>query len=192
MTQARIPLLDADSQLDPKQRQVVEGILGRRGGRVPGPFRFTLHCPEITEVMHPLGEVLRLKTTFPLRLSELAIITTSRAWDCDYVFQAHAKIAIENGLSRTVAEAIANGERPRFDREDEEALYQYCTELLASHEIGDATYERARAMFGVEKLVELTLLIGYYSMVSMTLLAHRMPLPQGVQPPLRKRERGES
>lgn len=187
MPQARIPLLDADSNLDAAQKRVVDAILGRRGGRIPGPFRLTLHCPDITEVMHPLGEMLRLKTTFPLRLSELAIIVTARAWDCDYVFQAHAKIAIENGLSPAVAEAIAKGGRPAFDKDDEAALYDYCTELFEKHEIGDATYERARALFGEQKLVEVTLLTGYYGMVAMTLIAHRMPLPAGVEPPLAKR-----
>ena len=187
MSKARIPLIDVDSNLDPAQKRVVDAILGRRGGRIPGPFRMTLHCPEITEVMHPLGEALRLKTTFPLRLSELAIIITARAWDCDYVFNAHAKIAIENGLAPAVAEAIARNERPKFDKEDEEVLYDYCAELFENHSISDGTYERARALFDVPKLVELTALTGYYGMVSMTLLAHRMPLPEGVKPPLAKR-----
>jgi 4-carboxymuconolactone decarboxylase len=187
MTQARIPLLDVDSDFNEQQTRVVNAILGRRGGRIPGPFRMTLHCPEITEAMHPLGETLRLKTTFPLRLSELAIIITARAWDCDYVFQAHAKIAIDNGLSHEIAASIARGERPSFLNEDEEALYDYCSELFQQHDISDATYARAQKLFATEKLVELTLLTGYYGMVSMTLLAHRMPLPAGVQPPLAKR-----
>jgi 4-carboxymuconolactone decarboxylase len=189
MTQPRIPLLDLDSNFSPEQQRVVDALVGRRGGRIPGPFRFMLHCPEITEAMHPLGETLRLKTTFPLRLSELAIIVTARAWDCDYVFQAHAKIAIENGLAAGVAETIAKGERPSFGKDDEKAVYDYCSELFENHEVSDATYERARKLFGEQKLVELTLLIGYYGMVSMTLLAHRMPLPDGVEPPLAKRNK---
>lgn len=188
MTQARIPLLDVGSEFTADQQRVVDGLLGRRGGRVPGPFKFTLHCPEITEAMHPLGETLRLKTTFPLRLSELAIIVTARAWDCDYVFQAHAKIAVENGLAPAIAETIARGELPAFTNDDEKAVYDYCSELFERHEVTDATYERARALFGDAKLVELTLLSGYYGMVSMTLLAHRMPLPKGVEPPLAKRK----
>ena len=39
-------------------------------------------------------------------------------------------------------------------------------------------------MYGVEKAVELSALIGYYSMVAMTLNAHQIPLPDGVAPPL--------
>ena len=77
---------------------------------------------------------------------------------------------------------------PAFEKEDEEALYDYCTELFRNHAIGDATYERAKKLFGVPGVVELTALIGYYGMVAMTLLAHEMPLPQGVKPPLAKRK----
>ena len=183
---ARIPLIEADGDLNPEQKRVVEALLGRRGGRIPGPFRLSLHCPELTEVWHPLGETLRLKSSFPLRLSEFAIIITARAWDCDYVFQAHEKIARENGLAQAVVDSVAKGERPKFEKEDEEALYDYCTELFEKHAISDKTYDRAKALFGVPRIVELTALIGYYGMVAMTLLAHQMPLPTGVKPPLAK------
>lgn len=183
----RIPLLNTDSNLNAEQRRVVEGILGRRGGRIPGPYRFSLHCPELTETWHPLGEVLRLKSTFPLRLSELAILITAREWDCDYVFQAHSKYALEGGLAQATVDALAANTRPTFDKEDEEALYDYCTELFRKHAISDDSHARATALFGVPGVVELTALIGYYGMVAMTILAHQMPLPEGVKPPLAKR-----
>jgi len=35
--------------------------------------------------------------------------------------------------------------------------------------------------------VELTALVGYYSMVAMTLNAHEIPLPAGAEPPLPRR-----
>jgi 4-carboxymuconolactone decarboxylase len=184
----RIPLITPESDLSAEQKRVVEGILGRRGGRIPGPYRFSLHCPEITELWHPLGEVLRLRSTFPLRLSELAIIVTARAWDCDYVFQAHAKNGIDNGLSQAVVDALARNERPAFDKEDEEAIYDYLMELHAKHAISDKTHARAKALFGIPGIVELTALSGYYGMVAMTLLAHEMPLPEGVKPPLKPRK----
>jgi 4-carboxymuconolactone decarboxylase len=37
--------------------------------------------------------------------------------------------------------------------------------------------------WGVVGVVELTALIGYYTMVAMTLNAHEFPLPAGVAPP---------
>jgi 4-carboxymuconolactone decarboxylase len=181
---ARIPLITPESDLNPEQKRVLQGLLGRRGGRIPGPYRFTLHCPEITELMHPFGEALRMRSTFPLRLSELAIIVTARMWDCDYVFQAHAPNAVKNGLPQSVVDGLARNERPAFDKEDEEAIYDYLSELFQKHAISDKTHARAKALFGVPGIVELTALSGYYGLVSMMLLAHEMPLPEGVMAPL--------
>ena len=171
----RIPLITENSNLTPEQRRVVDGILGRRGGRIPGPYRFALHCPEVTEAWHPLGEVLRLKSSFPLRLSELTIILAARAMDCDYVFNAHAPIALKDGLSQAVVDALVRGERPRFEKADEEAIHDYCMELHGKHAISDKAYNRALEQFGAPGVVELTALFGYYVMVAMTLLAHDMP-----------------
>jgi 4-carboxymuconolactone decarboxylase len=173
----RIPLISPESELTPEQRRVVDGILGKRGGRIPAPYRLSLHCPELTEAWHPLGERLHLKSRFPLRFSELAIAVTARAWDCDYVFQAHAPIAVKAGLPQSIVDAMVCGERPVFENPDEEALYDFSMELFARHAVSDKTYKRVLDLFGVPGVVELTALIGYYSMVTMTLLAHDMPLP---------------
>ena len=185
----RIPIITPESDLSPEQKRVLQGLLGRRGGRIPGPYRFGLHCPEVTELWHPLGEALRLRSTFPLRLSEWIIIVTARMWDCDYIFNAHAKNGIDNGLAQSVVDALARNERPKFEKEDEEAIYDYLTELFENHKIGDKSHERARNLFGVPGVVELTALSGYYGMVAMTLLAHEMPLPEGAKPPLTPRRR---
>jgi len=182
----RIPLISENSDLSAEQRRVVDGILGRRGGRIPGPYRLSLHCPELTEVWHPLGEMLRLKSSFPLRLSELAILIAARGWDCDYVFNAHTSHALKGGLGQSVIDAIAAGERPVFDQADEEAIYDFGMELFKNRAVSPKTYQRALDQFGVAGVVELAALIGYYAMVAMSLIAHEMPLPEGAKPPLRK------
>ena len=184
-TMPRIPLLSPEGDLTLEQRRAAKAILERRGEqRIPGPYRFFLHCPELAEILDPVGELLRLKSGFPLRLSELAILITARTWDCDYVFQAHAPHALKGGLTQSVIDALARGERPAFDRSDEEVFYDYCTELFERHAVSDKSYARAFELFGIPGVVELTALIGYFSMVAMTLLAHDMPLPAGVRPPL--------
>ncbi len=184
---ARIPLISEKDELTLDQRRVVDAILGKRGGRIPGPFRMSLHCPALTEVWHPLGETLRLKSNFPLRLSELTIVLAARCMDCDYVFNSHAPIAIGDGLPQPVVAALQKGVRPAFGKPDEEAIYDYCSELHEKHAISDRTYARAKELFGVPGVVELTALFGYYTMVAMTILAHQMPLPDGAKFRLEKK-----
>jgi 4-carboxymuconolactone decarboxylase len=184
----RIPLISPESDLSPEQRRVVDAILGKRGGKIPGPFRLSLHCPAVTEVWHPLGETLRLKSSFPLRLSELGILMAARCMDCDYVFNAHAAIALEGGLPQAVVEALQADSRPAFAKPDEEAIYDYCRELHERHAVSDKTYARALELFGAPGVVELTALFGYYTMVSMTILAHQMPVPGDARFRLTKRD----
>jgi len=174
---ARIPIITPESDLNAEQRRVLEGLLGRRGGRIPGPYRFTLHCPEITELMHPFGELLRLRSSFPLNVSEMAICATARGWDSDYIFTSHSQGALKAGVNPAVIDAIQRGERPAFEKKDEEAVYDFASELVVNRKISDATYKRVLDMYGVEKAVELSALIGYYSLVACTILAHEMPLP---------------
>jgi 4-carboxymuconolactone decarboxylase len=47
-----------------------------------------------------------------------------------------------------------------------------------------ARYDAVRAAWHDVGVVELTALIGYYTMVAMTLNAHEIPLPSGVAAPL--------
>ena len=164
----------------------MDKILGTRGGKVPGPYRFSLHCPEITEVWAPLGETMRLHSSFPPRLQEFVIIITARHWDCNYVFHSHFGHAVKDGLPAAAVDAMRRGDRPSLDKEDEAVFYAYCTELLEQHKVSDQTYERAQALFGIPGVVELTALIGYYSMVCMTVIAHQMPVSSEAMPLIKK------
>jgi 4-carboxymuconolactone decarboxylase len=63
------------------------------------------------------------------------------------------------------------------------AVYDYAAELQERRVVSEETYRRALALWGVVGVVELTALIGYYTMVAMTLNAHEFALPAGVEPP---------
>ncbi len=60
----------------------------------------------------------------------------------------------------------------------------YAIELLRDHRAGEATYRRIFAAHGAAGIVALTALIGYYSMVALTLHAHEIGVPDGATPPL--------
>ena len=60
-------------------------------------------------------------------------------------------------------------------------------ELTRDGHVQQATYDAVLRDWGAGGVVELTALIGYYTMVAMTLNAHEIPLPAGVEPPLADR-----
>ena len=51
------------------------------------------------------------------------------------------------------------------------------------HFVGDALFERAKATFGEQGVVDLIGVSGYYTLVSMVLNVAEIPLPAGVPSP---------
>jgi len=179
----RIPILKQE-ELTPEQCRVYEAIVGTRRGKLPAPYQLTLHCPEFTDRWQRVGSWLRSETGLLPTLCELAILITARHWDCQYVWHAHAPHALDAGLPSTVVDAIRNGQRPTFSDSKQEAVYDYCSELLETRCVSDSSYRCTLGMFGTTGTVALTGLVGYYVMVAMALNAHQYPLPEGISPPL--------
>ena len=68
---------------------------------------------------------------------------------------------------------------------DEETVYNFVSEMLATGSVSDQTFQRVKDAFGERGVVELVGAVGYYSLVSMTLNVAQVPLPAGVTPPLK-------
>jgi hypothetical protein len=59
-----------------------------------------------------MGDYLRLKPSIGSKLSKLIILVTAREWTQDYEWYAHAPIALKQGISQGIIDAIAAGQRP--------------------------------------------------------------------------------
>jgi 4-carboxymuconolactone decarboxylase len=68
--------------------------------------------------------------------------------------------------------------------EDEEAIYNFCTELQRNRSVSDATYARMVSKFGEQGVIDTIGISGWYTLVAMVLNTSRTPLPSGVTPPL--------
>ena len=180
---ARIPLPTPEI-LTPEQRRVYDAVVSGPRGALRGPLRAALHRPELADKWQQLGELLRYRTSLPPHLSELAILVTARHCDCQLEWLIHAEMARNAGLAEAIIETIRT--RRPVDRIDqaERDVYSYAEELNRTNTVSDETHRRVRERFGTVGVVELTALIGYYTMVAMTLNAHEIPLPDGVAPPL--------
>ena len=69
---------------------------------------------------------------------------------------------------------------------NEEALYDFCTELLQNRSVSDATYARAVAKFGERALLDTIGLMGHYSLIGMVLNTARTPVAPGGPPVLER------
>jgi 4-carboxymuconolactone decarboxylase len=184
----RFPTLAPD-QMTPAQRKVADAILAGPRKGLGGPFNTWLRSPELADRLQQVGEHLRFHSSIPPRLNEFAILLTARAWDADYEWSAHYPLAIKAGLSPAIAADVAGGRRPAGMAADETAVYDFVTELRATHRVGDATFAAAQAVLGDQGIVDLVALSGYYDLVSMTLNTAQVVAPKdGPQlPPPAKR-----
>lgn len=181
---SRIPLPPPE-ELTPEQRRVYDAVVAGPRGTVIGPLRAAIHNPELADRWQQLGEVLRYNTSLDPRHKELAIIVTARRWNSQIEWHVHAAAAAKAGLDEYVIEALKIAQAPEFEDEADAAIYEFAREIQASGQVSDAAYKAVYKTLGTVGVVELTALIGYYTMVSMTLNAHKIPMPEGAPEPLK-------
>jgi 4-carboxymuconolactone decarboxylase len=189
----RFPTL-SPQQMTPEQKKLLDALLaGPRGGGDPspevvqriltrGPFNAWMRSPELGDRLQKVGEYIRFKTSLPLRLNEFAILITARHWTSQYEWFAHHPLAMKAGLDPQIAADLAANQRPRNMKEDEAAVYDFCTQLHRTRNVSDSAFKRAVDLFGEQGVMDLIGVSGYYTAVSMTLNVAQVPVPDGKNP----------
>jgi 4-carboxymuconolactone decarboxylase len=166
------------TDLDARQQDVFNDIASGPRGAVPWIFHVYLSSPELASRVQRLGVFCRYGTSLPARLSELAILIVAHHWKAAYEWSIHAGEARKAGLPDAVIAAIETGRRPLFDDPDAELVYDFATEFFRANDVPDELFMRAVERFGRPATVELTGILGYYSMLAITIRIFRLP-PEG-------------
>ena len=178
----RLPELDP-AKFSAEQKKVHDAILAGPRGKVVGPLKVWLNNPGLAEHAQALGAYARFNSSLPPRLSELAICVTGAFWKANFEWYAHAPMAINAGIDPAAVEAIRTGATPKLTKSDEQAVYDFAIELITKRRVSDANFERAKKEIGQTSVIDLVGIIGYYSLVSVTLNAFEIPLPEGEKLP---------
>jgi 4-carboxymuconolactone decarboxylase len=144
-----------------------------------------LRSPEMGDLAQKFGAYARYHTSLAPRLNEFVILITARFWMAQFEWQAHRKNAAAVGLSPAIIDALANGKRPPAMTPDEEAVYNFCTEVLTTKHASDGAFQAAKEKFGERGVVDMLGVMGYYQFVSMLLNVDGYPMPPGIQPELK-------
>jgi 4-carboxymuconolactone decarboxylase len=171
------------AKFSPEQRRVHDAIVAGPRGKVEGPLRVWLQSPDFAARAAELGAYCRFHSGLPSRLSELAILVTGAHWKAGFEWAAHAPMALKAGLDAEAVEAIRVGRKPMLARTDEATVYAFASELLRNRRVSDATYRLALAELGQAGLIDLVGILGYYALISMTIVTFEVPLPPGMADP---------
>ena len=163
----------------PRQQEIHDEIASGPRGGVRGPLAVWLHRPELAARAQDLGRYCRYDTSLEPRLSELAILVTGRVFGSEYEWQTHRGHALEAGLDPELIEAIRTNRRPDFPDAETEIVHDVARAALETRDVDDVLYARAVAVLGEERLVDLVGLLGYYTLISLTINVFRVPGLEG-------------
>lgn len=179
--QPRLPQLKLEDTTG-EQRALAERMLKQTRSGLTGPFNAMLRSPEMSQGLMDLYLYFRYKTALPRPLVELAILITGREWSAPFEWYMHYPIARTEGVSAELLGELREGKRPAGMKPDETAVYEFSTELLRTHRVSDATYQKTLSLFGEKNLVDLTTLVSTYSTYAALLNVNQQKLPPGSGP----------
>ena len=175
---ARLPLVARD-MVPEEFRAAFDQLTADTGGTIStGPGSITLNSPAIALLRASPTSYLRFESTCSKRIQELAIITTARAMDCQYVWNAHAPAARREGVSGALVDAIRDNDPLPSMAPDEAAVVAFCQEFYTDHRVSQETFDAAMEQFGTQHLVEITTLMGGYAQIAFILNAFEVDLPE--------------
>lgn len=189
MHSGRVADLTAE-EMSPEQQRLYQAISGPRGN-VGGPFALWLRLPAVADAANAFGNALRLDGKLDRRIFELVVLVVARHWGAQYEWFVHEPAAIKAGLAPEIAAAIRDGIEPGYARDDERVAAALTEELLRTRTVSQPTYDLAQSHFGVELLVELITVIGFYTTAAMMINAFDSPVPGNARPlpPLKREKR---
>jgi 4-carboxymuconolactone decarboxylase len=179
---SRPPVLD-EARLTAEQQVVFDDIRSGPRGLVEGPLRVWVQSPAFAERAQKLGAFCRYGTRIPARLSELAIVVVGAHWRSGFEWSVHAPIAAKAGIDLEVLEAIRMGEQPSIILPDERAVYRFSRELLETKRVSEDAYTEVVKLVGTEGGVELVGILGYYTLICMTINTFEVPVADGKPEP---------
>jgi 4-carboxymuconolactone decarboxylase len=183
----RFPQLTVD-QLSDQQRPVAEQILKVSSVGIGGPYNPILRSPVYAQRMVDLLDYLRWHTSMPIPLNEMAILIVARQWRSQVEWFSHSAIARKAGLPESIIADLKASKRPASMSAEQEAVYDFVTELTTKRAVSDDVYDRAKKLLGEQQVVDLTGVVGTYVGVAMMLAMAEQGVPADKEPPFKDGE----
>ncbi len=162
---ARIDLLTERDQLhSDAQRELFDRIVASRGSMIR-PYQVLAHAPAVAGVIGDVGAAIRFGGTLSDHDRELVIITTAVINDCQFEWDSHHPIALEVGVRPETAEYLRSGGDHELDGR-ERTIIGYVRELCDTGTVSDVRFAAMLELLGNEGTVELTAVVGYYTMLA--------------------------
>lgn len=145
-------------------------------GLVPGPHKIWLANPQLLECIAPVGAYFQTASTLTKAEIEIATCVVTGHWGAAYATYEHERIAEHLGrLDPRKVEALISGRPVVFDEPREQIVYELTSTLADGRVVPVGMFRRARHLLTDAGIVDVTVLMGWFSAVSLTLNAYDVP-----------------
>ena len=178
----RLPPLSR-GEVPPPERHLVDEITARRG-YLARAFATMLHSPAAAARVAAVGSYIKFDSDLDPLLKQLAILVAGRESSSQYEFSHHVGRARQMGIPEPVIESIRDGVVPPGLEPAETDVVRYAQELTRDREVSDKTFAAALERLGPAAVVDLTVVLGYFTMLSYLWNALDVELEPQVEPAL--------
>jgi len=151
--------------------EVADRIRQRRGGRLTPLDGMLLHSPPFADGWNSLLGAIRGKSTLPADIRELAVLRVAELNGAAYEWAAHEPVAREAGMTGDQIAALRTGADTGALDDRQLATLAYTDAMTKDIEVGDELFRLLEKHFDDQEVVELTVTVAAYNMVSRFLVA---------------------
>jgi len=161
---ARVKLIRKD-QAAPEIKELFQQIEDN-GARIMNFYRVVANSPGVARSAIKLGNSLISRTELSPKLRELTIMRIAKLCGCEYEWVQHTPVALESGLTQVQLDAIGFWNESDAFSEEERAILSYVDEVEKNIRVPDNIFQALRRYLDERQIVELTLGIGWWGMLS--------------------------
>ena len=162
-------------QMPPDMKDAYEFTLKLRG-QVPGPHKIWVCNPKLSKTVVPIGAYYQKESTLTKAEIEITTNLINGRWLAAYSNYEHEMIAEEQGhLPPEKVQALIAGLPTSFDDPRQQVVYELAHTLIGPRVVPKGLYRRAKELLGDAGIVDVTMLLGWFTGVSLTLAAFDVP-----------------
>ncbi len=181
---ARIPAATRENVPQDQLAEFDQLVQGLGGVPLHGPGSIMIHVPKAHQAATALNLYLRNESSLSPAALELSMLLAAREYDCQHIWNAHAAAARAASVQDGVVDAIRDGTPLPPLTDLERAVINYAREFFQDRKVGRGAFQDALEQLGKQGLIELTLVIGNYSLLAFLINVFDPDLPPNRTEPL--------
>jgi 4-carboxymuconolactone decarboxylase len=178
-------LPDSTGKLTGEAKEIYDEILARRsaqGAKVRGLYIPLMNHPELTQLIEQLGYYLKFEGKLPRDAYQFIVLSIARKIEVPFEWVDHLAPARASGLSEALIEAILKSDRGSIPH-PYSAILDTINVVLEFKSIPENLQSQMIELYGVQGLLEVVTLCGFYQMVGEITQAFDVPLPEHTKNP---------